>query len=331
MFAGNSFACWPKSMTATPRGGRFNKGQLSSPGPVGRAVHRLLAGSDQGKRIVLTRNPKWFGAKDRGWTASPIWFSTTPRDCRSLCRTRPSTPAGIGSPRQLTIARRTKGISIRRAPTPTWNHFTLSTAAKGVDTGRPGVTPRRRRGYRTAKHCRRYPARPSSSNPAALEQSHSMSRANRAMKTTAASSPITRRRPSMNLARWAGNSTASSCERDGQHLVVRRFVLRRGRRLAVRSDRDSTASRNRLGSNSNSAQRPAAALFHQLHQRRRLRHRAIGWMATRFHYPHSLRIYAVRRWRATSARSAAPRSMPRSSRRSNELDPRQGAGVGQRS
>ena len=38
MLSGNTMLL-PKSMTATPEA--FNKGQLSGPGPVGRAVHRL--------------------------------------------------------------------------------------------------------------------------------------------------------------------------------------------------------------------------------------------------------------------------------------------------
>ena len=61
MFAGNGMLL-PKSMTATPEA--FNKGQLSGPGPsAGPFIVSRWIGLAQ--RIVLTRNPKWWGARPR--------------------------------------------------------------------------------------------------------------------------------------------------------------------------------------------------------------------------------------------------------------------------
>ena len=48
-----------------------------------------------------------------------------------------------------------------------------------------------------------------------------MSKANRATKTTAASSPTTRRRPSATSTRWAGGPTGGSAKRTARQLVVR--------------------------------------------------------------------------------------------------------------
>jgi len=57
MFAGNGMLL-PKSMTGTPEA--FNKGQLNGPGPS--AGPFIISGLDRtAQRIVLTRNPKWWG------------------------------------------------------------------------------------------------------------------------------------------------------------------------------------------------------------------------------------------------------------------------------
>ncbi len=61
MFAGNTMLL-PKSMTATPE--VFNKGQLNGPGPsAGPFIVSTLDRTAQ--RIVLTRNPKWWGSAPR--------------------------------------------------------------------------------------------------------------------------------------------------------------------------------------------------------------------------------------------------------------------------
>ncbi|MGB6766250.1 ABC transporter family substrate-binding protein [Mycobacterium sp.] len=124
MFAGNGMLL-PKSMTATPEA--FNKGELSSPGPS--AGPFIVSSLDRTRqRIVLTRNPKWWGERPR---LDSITFLVLDDAARlPALQNKAIDASGIGSLDQLTIARRTKGISIRRAPTPTWNHFTFN-GAKG--------------------------------------------------------------------------------------------------------------------------------------------------------------------------------------------------------
>ena len=124
MFAGNGMLL-PKSMTATPEA--FDKGQLSSPGPS--AGPFIVSSLDRTRqRIVLTRNPKWWGERPR---LDSITFLVLDDAARlPALQNKAIDASGIGSLDQLTIARRTKGISIRRAPTPTWNHFTFN-GAKG--------------------------------------------------------------------------------------------------------------------------------------------------------------------------------------------------------
>ena len=61
MFAGNGMLL-PRSMTSTPEA--FNKAQLNGPGPsAGPFVVTTVDKSAQ--RIVLTRNPKWWGQRPR--------------------------------------------------------------------------------------------------------------------------------------------------------------------------------------------------------------------------------------------------------------------------
>jgi len=132
MFAGNSMLL-PKSMTATPEA--FNKGQLSSPGPS--AGPFIVSSLDRTRqRIVLTRNPKWWGERPRLDSITYLVLDDAAR--LPALQNKAIDASGIGSLDQLTIARRTKGISIRRAPTPTWNHFTFN-GAKGSILADPAL------------------------------------------------------------------------------------------------------------------------------------------------------------------------------------------------
>jgi peptide/nickel transport system substrate-binding protein len=126
MFAGNGMLL-PASMTATPE--VFNKGQLEGPGPS--AGPFIVTSLDRTKqRIVLTRNPKWWGQRPRLDTITYLVLDDAARLPALQNNTIDAT--GIGSVDQLTIAERTKGISIRCAPAPSWSHFTFNGAAGSI-------------------------------------------------------------------------------------------------------------------------------------------------------------------------------------------------------
>ncbi len=122
MFAGNGMLL-PASMTATPE--VFNTGQLEGPGPsAGPFIFSSLDRTTQ--RIVLTRNPKWWGQHPRLDSITYLVLDDAARLPALQNNTIDATV--IGTVDQLTIAQRTKGISIRRAPAPSWSHFTFNGA-----------------------------------------------------------------------------------------------------------------------------------------------------------------------------------------------------------
>ena len=122
MFAGNGMLL-PASMTANPE--VFNKGQLEGPGPsAGPFIVSSLDRTTQ--RITLTRNPKWWGPRPRLDSITYLVLDDAARLPALQNNTIDAT--GLGSVDQLTIAQRTKGISIRRAPAPSWSHFTFNGA-----------------------------------------------------------------------------------------------------------------------------------------------------------------------------------------------------------
>ena len=126
MFAGNGMLL-PRSMTATPE--VFNKGQLEGPGPsAGPFVVTSLDRTTQ--RIVLSRNPKWWGARPRLDGITYLVLDDAARLPALQNNTIDAT--GVGTVDQLTIAERTKGISIRRAPAPSWSHFTFNGAPGSI-------------------------------------------------------------------------------------------------------------------------------------------------------------------------------------------------------
>jgi len=126
MFAGNGMLL-PASMTATPEA--FNKGQLDSPGPsAGPFIVSSLDRTTQ--RIVLTRNPKWWGTRARLDTITYLVLDDAAR--LPALQNNTIDASGIGTVDQLTIAQRTSGISIRRAPAPSWSHFTFNGAAGSI-------------------------------------------------------------------------------------------------------------------------------------------------------------------------------------------------------
>ncbi|MEB3981158.1 ABC transporter family substrate-binding protein [Mycobacterium sp. 663a-19] len=126
MFAGNGMLL-PESMTATPE--VFNKGQLDGPGPsAGPFIVSSLDRTTQ--RITLTRNPKWWGPRPRLDSITFLVLDDAARLPALQNNTIDAT--GVGTLDQLTIAQRTKGISIRRAPAPSWSHFTFNGAPGSI-------------------------------------------------------------------------------------------------------------------------------------------------------------------------------------------------------
>ncbi|HEU0190556.1 MAG TPA: ABC transporter family substrate-binding protein, partial [Mycobacterium sp.] len=126
MFAGNNMLL-PASMTATPE--TFNKGQLRGPGPSA-GPFRVSSLDQTTQRITLTRNPAWWGRTPRLDTITYLVLDEAAR--MPALQNQTIDAAGVSSLDQLTIARRTDGISIRRAPTPTWAHFTFNGAPGAI-------------------------------------------------------------------------------------------------------------------------------------------------------------------------------------------------------
>lgn len=122
MFAGNGMLL-PESVTATPEA--FNKGWLDAPGPS--AGPFIISTLDRAKqRIVLTRNPRWWGPRPRLDSITYLVLDDPARLPALQNNTIDAT--GVASLDQLIIAERTKGISIRQAPAPVWTHFTMNGA-----------------------------------------------------------------------------------------------------------------------------------------------------------------------------------------------------------
>jgi peptide/nickel transport system substrate-binding protein len=126
MFAGNGMLL-PKSMTATPE--VFNKGQLSDPGPS--AGPFMVSSVDRAKqRITLTRNPKWWGAAPRLDSITYLVLD----DAAQLpaLQNNAIDAVGVATLDELTLARRSPGIAIRRAAGVNWNHFTFNGAPGSI-------------------------------------------------------------------------------------------------------------------------------------------------------------------------------------------------------
>jgi peptide/nickel transport system substrate-binding protein len=126
MFAGNTMLL-PKTMTASPE--VFNKGQLNGPGPS--AGPFMVSGLDRtAQRITLTRNPKWWGAPPLLDSLTYLVLDDAARIPALQNNTIDAT--GVASLDELTIARNTQGISIRRAPSASWYHFTFNGAPGSI-------------------------------------------------------------------------------------------------------------------------------------------------------------------------------------------------------
>ncbi|MGV0794785.1 ABC transporter family substrate-binding protein [Mycolicibacterium sp. XJ1819] len=120
MFAGSTMLL-PKSSTATPEA--FNTGQLTNPGPS--AGPFLISELDRGaKRITLTRNPKWWGTPPLLDSITYLVLDDAARIPALQNNTIDAT--GLATLDEMEIARRTDGVTIRRAPGLAWYHFTFN-------------------------------------------------------------------------------------------------------------------------------------------------------------------------------------------------------------
>ncbi|MEB3068849.1 ABC transporter family substrate-binding protein [[Mycobacterium] vasticus] len=126
MFAGNSMLL-PASMTADAE--VFNKGQLRQPGPSA-GPFKLATLDRTSQRISLVRNPEWWGKRAKLDTITYLVLDDAARMPALQNHTIDAT--GVATLDQLTIARRTEGVTIRRAPTPAWNHFTFNGAPGAI-------------------------------------------------------------------------------------------------------------------------------------------------------------------------------------------------------
>lgn len=126
MLSGNTMLL-PKSMTATPEA--FNRGQLDAPGPS--AGPFIVSNLDRtAQRIMLTRNPKWWGEPP---LLDSITYSVLDDAARIPALQNNALDAtGLATLDELTIARRTNGVAIRRAPGNSWYHFTFNGAPGSI-------------------------------------------------------------------------------------------------------------------------------------------------------------------------------------------------------
>jgi peptide/nickel transport system substrate-binding protein len=122
MFAGSTMLL-PKSSTATPEA--FNRAQLSDPGPS--AGPFVISNLDRGaKRITLTRNPKWWGEPALLDSITYLILDDAARI--PALQNNTIDASGLATLDEMQIARRTNGVSIRRAPGLGWYHFTFNGA-----------------------------------------------------------------------------------------------------------------------------------------------------------------------------------------------------------
>ena len=126
MFAGNAMLA-PKSMTSTPEA--FNTGYLNGPGPS--AGPFMVSSVDKAaQRIVLTRNPKWWGTPPK---LDSVSYTVLADAARVPALQNDAIDAStLQNLDEFTIAQRTQGISIRRAPAASWYHFTFNGAPGSI-------------------------------------------------------------------------------------------------------------------------------------------------------------------------------------------------------
>ncbi|MGW0178606.1 ABC transporter family substrate-binding protein [Nocardia sp. NPDC003345] len=131
-FAGNSMLL-PKEATATPEA--FNEGWRNQAGKT--AGPFIVQATDRAQgRVVLGRNPKWWGDTPK---LDTITFSEMASEAMVPALANNEVDAvGLGSRDDMQTARNTPGVVIRRAPSVYWNHLTFN-GAPGSLLEDPGV------------------------------------------------------------------------------------------------------------------------------------------------------------------------------------------------
>lgn len=117
----------PHSMMANPD--VFNKGQLNAPGPsAGPFIVSTISRTAQ--RVVLTRNPRWWGAKPR--LESITFLVLDPLGVIPALQNNAIDAAEVGTLSDMVTAANTPEIAIRSAPALLWYHITFNGAAGSI-------------------------------------------------------------------------------------------------------------------------------------------------------------------------------------------------------
>jgi peptide/nickel transport system ATP-binding protein len=126
IFAGNGIL-YPKSVTSTPEA--FNDGFRNRPTPS--AGPFIISAIDKtAQRVTLTRNPKWWGATPRLDSITYLVLDDAAR--LPALQSKAIDATSLVTLDEMAIARRTGGISIRRAPGLSWSHFTFNGAPGSI-------------------------------------------------------------------------------------------------------------------------------------------------------------------------------------------------------
>lgn len=126
LFSGNDMLL-PKSMTENPE--VFNRGQLERPGPS--AGPFMVESVDRtAQRITLVRNPKWWGEPPLLDQVTYLVLDDAARIPALQNNTLDAT--AVASLDELTTARNTPGIAIRRTPANSWYHLTFNGAPGSI-------------------------------------------------------------------------------------------------------------------------------------------------------------------------------------------------------
>ena len=125
-FSGNDMLM-PKSMTENPE--VFNRGQIDRPGPS--AGPFMVESVDRtAQRITLVRNPKWWGEPPLLDRVTYLVLDDAARIPALQNNTIDAT--AVASLDELTTARNTPGIAIRRTPALQWYHLTFNGAPGSI-------------------------------------------------------------------------------------------------------------------------------------------------------------------------------------------------------